>query len=220
MTTKQFDSIIFDLDGTLWDTCSACAVAWNNVIERNNIPFRRIESEDVRKVTGKPHEICIRETFEGLPEDQIQLLIKETMTEDNVMVERLGGEIYPDVADGLRTLSKNYRLFIVSNCQSGYIETFLKFSKFGNLFEDFECWGNTKKSKAENLADIIERNSLTKPIMVGDMESDLIAAQKCKIPFVHMRYGFESVTSSDESFDSFSHLTDFLSYDGIQVAST
>ena len=28
---KDFDSLIFDLDGTLWDTCEACAVAWNNV---------------------------------------------------------------------------------------------------------------------------------------------------------------------------------------------
>ena len=30
---KDFDSLIFDLDGTLWDTCEACAVAWNNVYE-------------------------------------------------------------------------------------------------------------------------------------------------------------------------------------------
>ena len=34
---KDFDSLIFDLDGKLWDTCEACAVAWNNVVNRNKI---------------------------------------------------------------------------------------------------------------------------------------------------------------------------------------
>jgi phosphoglycolate phosphatase len=205
-----FDSIVFDLDGTLWDTCQACAVAWNNVLERNGIAFRRIEAGDVRKVTGKPHEACISETFIGLTEKQIQIITNETITEDNVVVGRLGGDIYPGVSDGLRELSKNHRLFIVSNCQSGYIETFLKFSKFESLFEDFECWGNTKKSKAENLAKVIERNSLARPVMVGDMESDLFAARNCKVPFIHMRYGFGDVSSSNWSFDSFSQLTEFF----------
>ena len=205
------DSIIFDPDGTLWDTCFACAVAWNNVVERHGMKYRKIEREDVRRVTGKPHELCIRETFIGLPEEQIQLLIEATATEDNIMVERLGGEIYPSVAEGLKKLSKDYRLFIVSNCQAGYIETFLKFSGFSDLFQDFECWGNTKKSKAENLASVIERNSLKNPIMIGDMESDLIAVRKCGIPFYYVRYGFGEVSSFDEEFESFSRLEDFMS---------
>ncbi len=205
-----FDSIVFDLDGTLWDTSAACAVSWNNVLERNGIKFRHIQPEDVRRVTGKPHDICIRETFTDLPEDQIQLIASETETEDNIVVERLGGDIYPSVGQGLQELAENYRLFIVSNCQSGYIETFLKFGKFTHLFTDIECWGNTKKPKGENLAAVIERNALKNPVMIGDMESDLIAAQNCKIPFFHMRYGFGQVSASDQSFDSFLQLTEFF----------
>ena len=60
---KKYDSIIFDLDGTLWDTCEACAVAWNNVLKRNNIDFRKITASDVRGVTGKPLEDCIKTVF-------------------------------------------------------------------------------------------------------------------------------------------------------------
>ena len=117
----HIDSVIFDLDGTLWDTCSSCAVAWNNVIRRGDIRFRDVVAEDVRKVAGKPHETCIRETFAGLPEDQVQYLIQETMLEDNAVVATIGGDLYDGVVVGLRAMRKRYPLFIVSNCQSGYI---------------------------------------------------------------------------------------------------
>jgi phosphoglycolate phosphatase len=97
-------------------------------------------------------------------------------------------------------------LFIVSNCQAGYIETFLEFAAVSNLFIDFECWGNTRKSKGENLASLIRRNALQKPVMVGDMESDRDAATQCGIPFLHVAYGFGTVSSNDRSFNSFSDL--------------
>lgn len=206
----SFDALVFDLDGTLWDTCAACSVAWNNVIKRNDMKFREITPADVRKVTGKSHEACIRETFVGLSESSLQILVAETTTEDNIMVERLGGEIYSGVGLGLEKLAERYQLCIVSNCQSGYIETFLKFSGFGGLFIDFECWGNTKKSKAENLQSVITRNSLKNPVMVGDMESDLIAAQKCGTPFFYMTYGFGEVSSYNQAFDSFEELPKYL----------
>ena len=36
------DSVVFDLDGTLWDTCPTCAIGWNNVLRRHGIAFREI----------------------------------------------------------------------------------------------------------------------------------------------------------------------------------
>jgi beta-phosphoglucomutase-like phosphatase (HAD superfamily) len=49
---NQVDSIIFDLDGTLWDTCDACAQAWNVVLERGQIPYRTISGDDVSPLSG------------------------------------------------------------------------------------------------------------------------------------------------------------------------
>jgi phosphoglycolate phosphatase len=207
---KQVDSIIFDLDGTLWDTCASCAVAWNNVILRHNLNFKEITADDVRQVTGRPHEACIRDTFVGLPENQIQLLIEETIAEDNLVIEQMGAELYEGVKDGIILLAKERPLFIVSNCQSGYIETFLKWSGLEEVFTDFECWGNTGKSKSENLASVIRRNSLKMPIMVGDMESDLIAAKSCNTPFFHMTYGFGKVSECNQAFASFSELVQLI----------
>ncbi len=207
---QKTDSVIFDLDGVLWDTSSSCAIAWNKVLERRDIPFRKITAEDVRKVTGKPHDICIRETFLGLNEDDIKYLIQETMIEDNAAVAELGGNLYAGVVDVLNRLQKEFPLFIVSNCQSGYIETFLKLSGLAHLFQDFECWGNTRKSKSENLAAVISRNSLKNSVYIGDAEGDRVAARSCKIPFYFASYGFGTVKDYDLVISSFPELADHL----------
>ena len=208
---QHIDSVIFDLDGTLWDTCSSCAVAWNNVLRRGDIRFRDVVAEDVRKVAGKPHEMCIRETFAGLPEDQVQYLIQETMLEDNVVVATIGGDLYDGVVVGLRAMRKRYPLFIVSNCQSGYIETFLQFSGLGDLFVDFECWGNTGKPKSENLAAVISRNRVKNTAFVGDTEGDRLAARACGTAFYFAEYGFGEVAEHDFSFSKFEQLVQRLS---------
>jgi phosphoglycolate phosphatase len=98
-------------------------------------------------VTGKPHEQCIREVFAGLPEAHLITLVDATSTADNEAVAELGGLMFPGVDAGVRRLSARYRLFIVSNCQSGYIEVFFQTSRLGGCFKDFECWGNTGLSK-------------------------------------------------------------------------
>jgi phosphoglycolate phosphatase len=160
---------------------------------------------------GKPHEACIRETFSGLPEDQLRYLIQETMSEDNVVVARIGGDLYDGVAVGLRSLRNRYPIFIVSNCQSGYIETFLQFSGLGDLFVDFECWGNTRKPKSHNLSEIMLRNSLSNSVLVGDAEGDRVAARACGALFYFAEYGFGEVAEYDFSFSRFEQLVRRLS---------
>ncbi len=208
---EDFDSLVFDLDGTLWDTCGACAIAWNNVLRRNGIEFRAIVADDVRRVTGKPHEQCIREAFAGLSELDLRRLIEETAAEDNRVIREIGGVLYDGVEAGLQGLAGRYPLFIVSNCQSGYIETFFDFSGFGRLFRDYECWGDTGEPKSENLSSIIARNGLARGVFIGDTEGDRVAARSCGIPFFHAEYGFGAVADRDFGFSAFSALVDRVS---------
>jgi phosphoglycolate phosphatase len=204
------DAIVFDLDGTLWDTCAACAIAWNDILKRLNIPYRTIQADDVRRVTGKPHAECVQLTFPDLPESTVNELIELTAIEDAMAIERVGGELYPGVNDGLVRLQEQYRLFIVSNCQSGYIEMFLKLTGFEPIFEGFECWGNTSEPKSENLRRVIERHQLNNPIMIGDTEGDQKAAIDCGVPFGFVSYGFQSCRGADVEFTSFTELVEYF----------
>jgi phosphoglycolate phosphatase len=204
------DAVVFDLDGTLWDTSASCAVAWNRVLARHRIPFRPITEHDVRAVTGKPHDDCIREVFAGLNEAHIATLAAETQEEDNQAIAELGGELFGGVGAGLKALCARYPLYIVSNCQAGYVETFFAWSRLGGCFRDFECWGNTGLSKPQNLRVLIDRNRLLHPVFVGDTPGDHAAARECGVPFLHVAYGFGQCPDADHRFASFPALTAYL----------
>ena len=146
------DALIFDLDGTLWDTCETCAVAWNDVLVRLRIDYRAMTAADVRAVAGRPHLDGIRRAFPGLGERDVVRVAEATALADNEAIARDGGFVYPGVREHVPELARRLPLMIVSNCQSGYIETFLAWTGLAPHFVDFECWGNTGKTKAENLA--------------------------------------------------------------------
>jgi phosphoglycolate phosphatase len=206
----KLDAVVFDLDGTLWDTCAACAIGWNNVLTRHGIRWPAITADVVRSVAGKPHAECIRQVFEGLPEAQLAILSAETATEDVRCIEAHGGELYPGVREGLVQLAAQQPLFIVSNCQAGYIELFLSSQGFGALFRDFECWGNTGRSKAENLRALIARNQLRAPVFIGDTDGDQLAASSCSVPFIHVSYGYGRCPDAEHNAANFSELCALL----------
>ena len=206
----RYDSIIFDLDGTLWDMSAACVKSYNRVVKRNEIPFREVTPDDLRKVVGRPHDECISEIFLGLSTDQLKTLDQETATEDMVVIREEELNLYAGVSIGLAVLAKRFPLYIVSNCQKGYIETFYESSKLGSLFKDQECYGNTGKMKAQNIQSVIERNQLKSPIYVGDTLGDAKAARACKIPFVHVRYGYALDVECDFAASTFEDVVSFL----------
>ena len=114
--------------------------------------------------------------------------------------------LYAKVEETLKELSKKYKLFVVSNCQDGYIECFFKAHKLDKYFTDYECPGRTGLSKGENNKLVIERNNLKKPVYVGDTEGDAESARVAGIPFVFAKYGFGSVEKYQYEIDSFQDL--------------
>ena len=210
MTVGACDALIFDLDGTLWDTCETCADAWNPVLARLGIAHRQMTAADVRAVAGLPHLEAIRRAFPGLTESQILELAGATAEADNEAVARHGGTLYPGVREHVLMLCQRVPLLIVSNSQQGYIETFLAWSRLAACFTDFECWGNTGRTKSENVAELVRRNRLSRPLLVGDTDGDREAAEANGLRFVYASYGFGSVPRYDHRIEYFADLVSLV----------
>lgn len=204
------DGLIFDLDGTLWDTNAVCALAWNQAAKKLGYEVRAVGEEDLRRVCGLAHRECIRRSFESLDEAQVDALSTLTEAEDNAAIAEHGGRLYPNVVSLMTELAQRLPLFIVSNCQAGYIEIFLAQSGLAGSVRDFECWGRTKASKSENLRSVIKRNGLTAPWYVGDTDGDRTAARDNAVKFVYASYGFGALHEWDARIDAFAELAGLL----------
>ena len=156
--------IIFDLDGTLWDSAQAVVDSWNVVIDRTEDFNKRITVEDMESLMGKTMDDIAFTYFDTVSRQRALMILQECMDYENEYLEQVGGILYPHLEEVLADLSKDYFLAIVSNCQCGYIEAFLKYHKLEKYFDDFECFGNTKQEKDANIRKIVERNHLEKAV--------------------------------------------------------
>ena len=180
-------ALIFDLDGTLWNSSNTIYKVWDKEIS--------ISKEEFSSLMGKTNN----EIVSILNIDEYKLDSIQQKENEVILVE--GGLLYPHVLKEIKKLAKKYKLYIVSNCQKGYVEAFLDYYKLNKYFEDFECSGNTKKDKRINLKRLIKRNKIRKGIFIGDTKSDLVAANFACIPFVNVKYGFGNFKTQNEIYD-------------------
>lgn len=200
------DSIIFDLDGTLWDSTEGVAKSWTEVLSKYEYSKKEVSVEELKGCMGKLLPDIGRILFSDLDEEIIGRLLEECCHRENKYLEEHGGLLYDKLEETLNKLSESYKLFIVSNCQAGYIECFLKAHDLSKYFIDFECPGKTGLPKAENIKLIIERNCLKNPIYVGDTQGDADSTKKVEIPFIFARYGFGNVEDHDYAIETFEDL--------------
>ncbi|SET11225.1 HAD family hydrolase [Paenibacillus sp. NFR01] len=195
------DSIIFDLDGTLWDSTDTVVVAWNSVLENYKEDISPITAEDLQGVMGLQIEEVGRRLLPNVEAERQHKILIECCDAENESLVKRGGKLYPNLEPVLIALSRKYKLFIVSNCQEGYIESFFAYHQVGGYFTDYENPGRTGLSKGENIKLVMERNQLKSPVYVGDTEGDHKAALFAGIPFIYARYGFGEASGYDDAID-------------------
>ena len=205
---KNIDSIIFDLDGTLWDSTKGVADSWSEVLSKYNFNKKEVSVNEIKGYMGLTLDEIGKRMMPDIEESIRTKLLEECGKFENKYLIQKGAVIYDKVEDTLEELSKKYKLFIVSNCQDGYIESFLEFSNFDKYFIDFECPGRTNLPKADNIKLIIERNKLNSPIYVGDTHLDGESARKANIPFVYARYGFGKTEEYNHAINKIEELLD------------
>lgn len=206
----QYDSILFDLDGTLWDSVDEIVSVWNAVIARHPGLRPPITRQEQESVMGLQMDEISRRLFPGETPARQAALMEECILEENQFLYEHGATLYPKVPEVLRTLKTRYRLYIVSNCQSGYIEAFLYAHGLEDAFDGFLCFGDTGRGKGLNITEVVRSNGLRHPVYIGDTLGDAQAAQTAGVPFIFARYGFGHVERFEAAVDSFTELGSLL----------
>ncbi len=205
------ESVIFDLDGTLWDSVDGVVKSFNKVLATYPETKTRLTPEFLRSVMGLPmREIAVK-LFPDLDESRRIYIFEACCREECAYLAEHGGILYPKVPETLEILNQQYQLAIVSNCQPGYIEAFFEAHQLGKYFIDTENAGRTGLSKGENIKLLMKRNQIKTAVYVGDTAGDLAASRLAGVPFVFARYGFGDAAEHDLMIDNFSQLTELLS---------
>ena len=204
---NKYDSIIFDLDGTLWNSSKPICEAWNIILDRHKEIVREpITIEELGQCMGLPMYDIAAKLFPDEKEEVRNALMDELCEFENGYLEKMGGVLFPGLEATLKELKTKYPLYIVSNCQDGYIEAFLKKSGLGGYFKDFTCPAYTGRLKGENIRIIMERNGLDEAVYVGDTQGDANACKEAEVPMIFASYGFGEVEGEYPSIRAFTEL--------------
>ncbi len=207
---KKPDAIIFDLDGTLWDSTEGIYDALMSLKEDFPEGTPPISKEKLDSCMGLPMDEISRRLFPTAKEEDRDAMMERFTEYELQHLKRVGGTLYPCIEEMLKDLSQDYPLFIVSNCQLGYIEVFLKYYGFDKYITDHLSWGATERPKGENLVTIAEKHALQTPIYIGDTRGDELAARYANMKFVFLPYGFGKAEAPDLTISDLCQLRDHL----------
>ena len=203
----ELESLIFDIDGTLWDTRGLVAEGWNEQLRKEKLDEFCMTVDQLTPLFGKVAKDLADVLFAALPEPERMPLMERCLDHElDYLWEQPCKVGYPDVKETLAALASKYRLFIVSNCQCGYPEVCMEKLGITSLIQGHLCFGDTRTCKGETIKKLMADHKITSACYVGDTQGDADAAALAGLPFVYCAYGFGNVTEYWKSIDRFEEL--------------
>ena len=199
----QYESLIFDIDGTLWDSRALVAEGYNIQLAAEGLSHLAVSAEGFRSLFGKVMPEIADAIFPSIPAPERYELMQRCMdTENRYLLEnecRIG---YPGVRETLETLSKSHRLFIVSNSQKGYPELCMEKLGLSDFISGHLCFGDTGTSKGQTIRTLMKQYGIESCAYSGDTQMDYEATLEAGVPFIWAAYGFGTPTGFDRKIDA------------------
>lgn len=204
------DGIIFDIDGTLWDSTYTAAKAWNEAVKEYGNLDVEITADLLKQEFGKPMDVICSDVFPMLDKKGQEDILELCCKWEHIMLNKLGGIPLGNIKETIEDLAKRHTLYIVSNCQCGYIELVMKYFNIEDLIKDHLCFGETGTSKGQTIFTLMNRNNIKDPVYVGDTDGDHKACIEAGIPFVFAKYGFGHTEDPAYTIERFEELTEMF----------
>lgn len=204
----KYDVAIFDIDGTLWNATASSAKGMNAALKELRVD-KRLSAEDVQSVSGKPSDKVLPALLGA------DLLKNNPHLEDRLdkgerhAIAKYGGDVYEGVQEGIRKLSEHMKVFLVSNCDDWYLDSFIGFAGIGDYLTGADCYGVSNLSKADMIKKIVKDHDAKHAVYIGDTGMDQAASEEAKVDFIGARYGFGDF-SAKKYFHSFPEIVEEL----------
>ena len=203
----KYESLIFDIDGTLWDSRALVAEGYNIQLKAEGLDHLCVTAEELKPLFGKVMTEIAAVILASIdPKDRYDLMERCMETENKYLFENECKIGYPGILETLRELAKHYRLFIVSNSQCGYPELCMEKLGLTSYIEGHMCFGDTGTSKGKTIRTLMQKHNIENCAYIGDTQGDYEATGEADVPFIWATYGFGTPDGYAAKIDRFADL--------------
>lgn len=195
MVDYKLDGMIFDVDGTIWDSTEVVKDAWNRALSEIGYGDIVLTADRLKGLFGLPMVEIMRNIIPDASDDEMRRFDVLCDEYEKSYLKRTQGMVYGGMVEVIKEISSKIPVIIVSNCQSGYIELVMKSLEIGKYITDYVCPGDSGLLKADNIKMMVEKHGLKKPVYIGDTNMDEEACKRAGVPFVFASYGFGKADS-------------------------
>lgn len=200
-------SVIFDVDGTLWDATPTASLAWRRACRQAGVPTEHITVPRIQSEFGKTMEDIALSLIPSVPRERALEIGAEAIAIEDGLLKEDPPALYPGITEIFTGLKeRGIPAVIVSNCQKGYIELLIEAHGLSPYVAGHLCYGDTGEGKAYNIREAVRLFHLEDPVYVGDTAGDMEASHKAGVPFILAAYGYGDAADPDGRIGSPSDL--------------
>lgn len=201
---RKFDLIIFDLDGTVFDSAKTILNSLVGTVEKAGL--RKLTDEEVNTFIGPPVIDSFHRYYPELSSEEIEDLTR-AYRQYYIDNELLKAKPFKNIPEVIKALKDNgYKIALATyklmRCVTPLFDYYDMTKYFDTLRGSINEKGLTKTDIMRLAIEDCKVNDYDKVCMIGDTEHDLRGAINLNVNFIGVKYGagFKGLTDEEKNY--------------------